>query len=959
MEKYFEALECINVLEPRCYFIPFSAEQEPVFDRESSDEFTSLNGAWGIREYKSFFDVPDDFYNKKSEKNIPVPSCVQYHGYDIIQYTNVRYPFPYNPPYVSNMNPCYHYSRSFKVKKAEKQILVFEGVDSCFYLYINKKFVGFSQISHRTSEFDITEFLTDGENRIDVLVLKWCAGSYLEDQDKWRFTGIFRDVYVLSRPKACVEDYKIETETDGEVRFTLIRGCDCQVTVDGKTEKVAEGDTVVFKIANPELWSAEAPKLYPLTISTEKEVILEEIGLSVSEIKDGVFLFNGKPIKIRGVNRHDFSHDKGATVSLADMERDIRLMKSLGVNAVRTSHYPNAPVFTKLCDRYGLYVMSESDLESHGAGSRFSKMNSSPLGTRAKVSHIAEMPLYHDAMIERQKCNVERDKNRTSVIIWSLGNEAGWGKNFYDAALWVKAHDRRPVHYEGMTCAIEEVHGENAFFNVPLDMHSRMYSSVDDLKKYVSDERETRPIVLCEYCHAMGNGPGDLKDYWELLGSSDRFMGGFIWEWADHGVLCGTDGYRYGGDFGEFLHDSNFCIDGIIGPDREIKTGTLEMKAIYQPVTITKEGRELTLESRNFFAPLDVMINITYKNMGKEIGSATRSEILKPKEKLTFEVKEAQTVIVEVVSPVHREKYGTERYSTDVIAEASFSESVDIAEIQTPCTPTFSENNRYVDVVTNDIAYTIDKVSGEMVSIRKGKTEILEAPLALNIYRAPTDNDRKIKAVWKAQFMDRSRSQARSVEIMGDTVKVEGYMAADSIVPHLFYTLTYRFFEEGVSIGIKYEKTEEYEFLPRVGFATKLNKSFKKAEYFGYGPYESYIDKRLACRKGVFETTVKENFVHYVRPQENGSHFGTEYLELTNGKNTLRAEGNFSFNLSPYSVETLEATAHDDELPARDGTYLCLDYHMSGIGSGSCGPQLNDKYKVPNKSEGTITVIIK
>ena len=959
MKKYFEGLECVNVLEPRCYFVPFAKEQNPVFERESSKEFTSLNGTWGIREYKSFFDVPEDFYNKKSEKSIPVPSCVQYHGYDIIQYTNVRFPFPYDPPFVSSLNPCYHYSRRFKVQKAERQILVFEGVDSCFYLYINNKFVGFSQISHRISEFDITDYIVDGENKIDVLVLKWCAGSYLEDQDKWRFTGIFRDVYILSRPRKCVEDYKIETELDGEVSFKLIRGCECEVTLGRKSQTVKEGETAIFKVDNPNLWSPEDPDLYRMLITTEKEVILEEIGICKSEIKDGVFLFNGKPIKLRGVNRHDFSHDKGATVSFADMERDVRLIKSLGVNAVRTSHYPNAPIFTKLCDRYGLYVMSESDVESHGAGSRYSKTNTCPLGTRAKVSHIAEMPLYRDAIIERQKCNVERDKNRTSIIAWSLGNEAGWGQNFHDAALWVKAHDRRPVHYEGMTCVIDEVHGENAFFKVPLDMHSRMYSSVESLKEYVVDERETRPIVLCEYCHAMGNGPGDLKDYWELFESSDRFMGGFIWEWADHGVLCGTKGYRYGGDFGEFLHDSNFCIDGIIGPDREIKTGTLEMKAIYQPVKITKEGSTLTLECLNYFVPLDVTVKVTYKNLGKTVGSFTKSALLAPREKISFDIKDEQTVIVEVISPMNSEKYGTDRYSTDIIASAAFSNPTHTSEKQTPSIPEFKESGRYIYVKSGDISYTIDKAIGEIISIKKGSTNIIDAPLSLNIYRAPTDNDRKVKVTWKGQYIDHAKSHARSTEIKGNSVIVEGVVSADSIVPHITYTLTYSFFTEGVSIGIKYEKCEYYEFLPRVGFATRLNKSFKKAEYFGYGPYESYIDKRLACRKDVFETTVKDNFVHYVRPQENGSHYGTEYLELTNGNNTLRAEGNFSFNLSPYSIKTIEETAHDDQLPKSDATYLCLDYHMSGIGSGSCGPQLADAYKTPDKSEGTITIIVK
>ncbi|MDR1093874.1 MAG: hypothetical protein LBL66_06970 [Clostridiales bacterium] len=564
LKPYYEQLKTVNALPPRCAYAPESGS-------------ISLNGEWGIRAYAGIRAVPDDFYTVAPADTIPVPSCAQYYGYDNFQYTNVNYPFPFDPPYVPWENPAFHYRRTVNVEKAggKKYYLAFDGVDSCFYLYVNGQFVGFSQISHRTSEFDVTDYIRGGENAVDALVLKWCAGSYLEDQDKWRFTGIFRDVSLLARPNGHIADYKIETESDGTARFQYISGgLPATLTLNGEAKTVKAGETAAFKIENPKLWTVETPYLYDLKIECAGEVVNEKVGVRAVSVENGVFKVNGKHIKLKGVNRHDFHPEKGAAVGIEDMRRDLTLMKAHNINAVRTSHYPSAPAFYRLCDELGLYVMSEADVECHGVATQNGG------GDWESVPSLFDDGQYAEAVAERNRANVAAQKNRPCVIIWSLGNESGYGDAFIRAAREVKRLDNtRPVHYEG---AFSPEHNQAGRDTSVFDMVSRMYPAPEWVaEEYLKIETETRPLVLCEYCHAMGNGPGDLKQYWDILTSSDRFMGGFVWEWKDHGVLYGGGGCKYGGDFGEAPHDGNFCIDGLVGPNWEIKPGLLNVKKVY------------------------------------------------------------------------------------------------------------------------------------------------------------------------------------------------------------------------------------------------------------------------------------------------------------------------------------------------------------------------------------------
>lgn len=586
----YQSLASVGVLPPRCAY--------------SAERTVCLNGEWEIRAYASARDALASFRQNENQSEsavvpqflrdggncafgkIDVPSCVQYYGYDTFQYTNIDYPFPFDPPHVPYENPAFHYRKRLTLQREEKRYyLTFDGVDSCFYLYINGKFIGFSQISHRTSEFDVSDAITDGENTIDVLVLKWCAGSYLEDQDKWRFTGIFRDVSLLIRPNGHIRDYKIETQTDGTVTFTYLSGeKEARVTLCGESKMCEAGQSVTFSVRAPKLWSAETPYLYAMQIECAGETISEKVGIRTVTAENGVFKINGKHVKLKGVNRHDFHPEKGAAVSEEDMHADLLLMKKLHVNAVRASHYPSAPAFYRLCDELGFYVMSEADVECHGAVTQYGDWS------YAYASTILENADYAEAILERNMSNVQAQKNRPCVIAWSLGNECGYGDVFIRAAKRVKEADgTRLVHYHGAFCPGQNpTKKDNSVFDIVSFMCDEGNEDAGTrLRAFLSDTTEHRPAVYCEYSHAMGNGPGDLTTYRKLFDSSDRCMGGFVWEWKEQGVLYPKNEsavvpqYKYGGDFGEYPHFGSFCIDGIVGPLLEYRPSAAHIEKVF------------------------------------------------------------------------------------------------------------------------------------------------------------------------------------------------------------------------------------------------------------------------------------------------------------------------------------------------------------------------------------------
>ena len=976
MEKYYQKSEDVNVLNPRAYYIPFTDKDKAFSPRRESESYIDLNGEWSVQEYETPMDVPDDFYHIWSYVDtVNVPSCLQIAGYDHMQYTNVNYPFPDNPPFVPNVNPTYNYVKWFDLENQMegRKYLCFEGVDSCFYVYLNGKFVGYSHVSHRLSEFDITDYVREYGNRLDVIVLKWNKGSYLEDQDKLRYTGIFRDVYILSRPEGHITDYRIDTALDGRVGFTLEKGESATVTLCGQKKEVKENKRIEFKIENVQLWSAENPFLYDMIIESKGEYIGEKVGVRTSEIVDGVYLFNGKPIKIRGVNRHDGNVYTGATVTVEDIERDLKLMKQLNVNAIRTSHYPNMPEFYQLCDKYGFYVMSESDVECHGVASSVPYF----AGYGNDFERLGYDAQFLDEIVNRQKLNVIVNKNRPCINFWSLGNEAGYGPNYAKASEWIKSYDTsRPVHYEHARYVDKSVNNGDDYYNTKVDVVSNMYPTIEWIKETLSDPRETRPLILCEYCHAMGNSPGDFKDYWDEIDGNIRFIGAYVWEWADHGVILEKDQQLYGGDYGETLHDGNFCMDGIITADRRLTQKSMEMKKAYEPLSFALENGTLTLRSKLYFENITALLTLTYKNDGVVEKEQAFDIDLAPQSEISLPVTSAQVIIASVTlkADAHSLRSGHE------IARAGFTKEGKREVITEKCDVIIQDANRYITVTDDKKIYYLDKANGAINSLVKLNqdgtcTSVLKSPLALNIWRAPTDNDRIIKSKWYEARINETFSEVRDYKIEDNTVTFKGYIAPVRYIPAVYYTLTYTFSKDAVTANLDYEcekyvcdapesgavtsRAPVYNFLPRIGLSTTLDKSFEKVSYFGYGPYESYIDKRLASIKDYYEDTVTNLEVDYVRPQENGSHYGTQYLNLTNGETTICVEGDFSFSALPHSAEEYEKCNHNWQLPERKYTHLCLDYYMSGIGSNSCGPALNPKYFTPRKASGKFTIKFK
>ena len=606
--RYYENLEMLheNTMSPRAYYIPASVRKDDLIEnRENSDRFLLLNGEWNFKYFDSIYEVTDVFYEEGYDisefDKIAVPGVWQMAGYDSHQYTNIRYPFPFDPPYIPQDIPCGAYVHTFtyqKEEKAPKAFLNFEGVDSCFFVWMNGTYVGYSQVSHATSEFDVTSVLKDGDNTIAVLVLKWCDGSYLEDQDKFRMSGIFRDIYLLKRPEKTIRDYHITTQVTNDIATVKM---DIQFTDPVETKIqiedkygaiVANGETVKdgvieFTVVNPILWNTENPYLYKVIFTTPDEVIVDRIGFRTITIKDAVIYINGEKIKFRGVNRHDSDPKTGFVTSVNQIKTDLTLMKQHNFNAIRSSHYPNAPYFYQMCDEYGFMVIDEADIEAHGPFMLYRKEDTDQNRFHLWNEKIADDPAWEGAIVDRVQLMVERDKNRPCIVMWSMGNESAYGCNFEKALKWTKSFDpERITQYESARYRNYDI----TYNYDDLDLYSRMYPALSEIEEYLEKDG-SKPFLLVEYCHSMGNGPGDFEDYFQMIHKDDRMCGGFVWEWCDHAIAHGEADngktiYHYGGDHGEIVHDSNFCMDGLVYPDRRPHTGLLEYKNVYRPVRV-------------------------------------------------------------------------------------------------------------------------------------------------------------------------------------------------------------------------------------------------------------------------------------------------------------------------------------------------------------------------------------
>jgi beta-galactosidase len=896
-----------------------------------------LNGDWQFAYFQRDIDVPETVTQWDT---IPVPSCWQLHGYENPNYSNINYPYPCDPPYVPDDNPCGIYQRSFELDKWGRTYFVFEGVSSCAYLYINGHYVGFTQGSHLLAEFDITDFVNQGHNTVQVKVLKWCCGSYLEDQDFFRYNGIFRDVYLLQRPEGHITDVQMIPD-DQHISLTL----------DGEAEvRIFDGDTLLtqqkmvdyfdFAPAQPVLWNAEKPHLYTVKLERAGEIITLRAGLRKIEVgPDYAILVNGVPVKFHGVNHHDTSPNRGWCQSEAELRRDLELMKSLNINCVRTSHYPPTPVFLQLCDELGLYVVCETDIETHGFLRRLPNVpyrydvesNAWPC-TKAEWKH---------EFLDRMQRMVEHFKNHPSIFMWSSGNESGHGCNQVAMLRWTKQRDpSRLVHAEDASRK-GQIHNADVF--------SMMYSSLQEVERFALCDDINMPVFLCEYSHAMGNGPGDVWDYNALFDRYPKLTGGCIWEWADH-VVNVNGVQRYGGDFpGEQTHDGNFCCDGLVFSDRSLKAGSLEAKAAYQPIRTSYEDGVLTVYNRLDFTNLEEYeFRYTIEADGEVVA----------REELWLHAAPHTSVCVEVPYERSTAQFGVflnaELWKDGVLwAHTQHPLPFDTVQTEETALLELTETDRDIIAQGQQFLYTFSKHYGAFTSMLiDGREQLADKPI-LTAFRAPTDNDRDTRFMWqqldewRGENLDKSSVKIYRCFVEEGCIVVEGALAGISRAPLMKFTQRVSVYADGtVKTQLQGNIRKDAFWLPRMGYEFSLPGEMGHFAYYANGPYESYRDLCHAGRIGLFESTAEKEYVHYVRPQEHGNHTSARWLRIGDLE---FAAADMEVCVSQYSTAALTKAEHTDELVSDGKIHLRIDYKVSGIGSNSCGPELEKMYRLDEK----------
>ena len=978
-------------------------------DREKSPYFKLLNGNWKF----SFADTPagaiKDFhktdFDSSDWKQIDVPSNWEMRGYGRPIYTNSVYPFVVNPPYISDDdNPVGQYLRTFDIPKdwdGRQIVLHFAGVYSAYYVWVNGQPVGYAEDSCLPSEFDITSRVKTGKNQIAVKAFRWADGSYLEDQDHWRLSGIYREVFLEARPKLGFDDISVRTKPIAgskdwrllirprlknqysddysglKARFALYQDGKKLDTPDGRMEIQArriikefrpQRENVPFGLLNtvvsqPELWNAETPNLYTLVceLLNKKGKVVEatsvRIGFRTSEIKDGVFFINRQKVKLVGVNRHDHDHENGKTVTRADMLRDVLLMKQLNFNAVRTSHYPNDAYFYDLCDEYGLYVMDEANVESHGV--------------RGLISNSPE---WASAFIQRAVRMVQRDKNHPSIVMWSLGNESGMGANHAGMSGWIKDADpTRPVHYEGASADMEDPryvpfndkknysqairYNGNPTDAAYVDMLSRMYPSVAQLDEMTKADNGNRPIVMCEYSHAMGNSLGNLEEYWDLIRSKDRLIGGFIWDWIDQGLLKKTDDGRsffaYGGDYGDQPNSGNFCINGVIASDRTLKPGSLQCKYVFQPINVIKTpSGNFEIHNRYDFTNLDTLHG-SYKILknGVEVGSGQLPpQRLAPQQKGNFSPpsfeRDPKAEYSVQISFAHKKAppwVGEDKVvAYNELIYPTQSQSVEEADTEFKVT----EKDGSFEVVTGEDVCVIDQKTGLLSSWKRGATPIISSPLKPNFWRALTDNDirggkldKKGSKYWADAF---DKSKLTSVKMVKNDTGIQSTFELPQGKGELVITYAEAKYGTGISIWCMLKRDMgKCPLMPRLGFQTTVANMFSKTEYFGRGPFENYVDRKTAALIGVYQSPSDQLTHDYVRPQENGNRCDCRWVSVANESGVglyvnrypfLEKSTPFSFSVWPYAVENLRQAQHTTDLKRGDDLTVNIDYGQMGVG---------------------------
>ncbi len=975
--RFYEDLKHINEnrLPQRSFYIPSGAA-----------EYTLLNGKWNF----CYFANGDVATEPKKWDKIDVPGCWQLYGYEDPNYTNINYPYPCDPPYVPEINPMGVYERTFIVARdLKRRYLVMEGVSSCAEVFVNGNYVGYTQGSHLQAEFDITDFVKSGKNTLRIKVRKWCSGSYLEDQDFFRFNGIFRDVYILARPEGHIVDVDITTKNNDTIVIKTGKAATVRVLDKGEeianTEIDGEGE---ITIDAPILWNAENPYLYEVEIAAAGEIITQYVGFRTISISENYeVLVNGTPIKFKGVNHHDSTPDKGWCMSDEDIIRDLALMKKLNINTIRTSHYPPTPRFLDYCDKMGFYVVLETDIETHGFVRRHADVG---YGYDVESGEWpCTQPEWKEAHVERMVRAVERDKNHTSIVMWSTGNESGHGENHIAMIEWAKQRDpSRLIHCEdasrtfwhrgkaGLENAqrkLEEAKKHNGDVEAAeaklaeakqsyetmdvnrrrTDVFSAMYPGVDELIGWASEDTIDQPVFLCEYAHAMGNGPGDLFNYVEAFYNNSKLNGGCIWEWVDHVVL--VDGVqKYGGDFKELTHDNNFCCDGLVFSDRSLKAGSMEAKVAYAPFRISYDKGSLKITNHFDFTDFNTC---KVKYAVTVDGQTVEQDVLrleaKPKETVNIILKEDLPKVCELGAYITVTLYdaagadlGT--LQCEIPCERAQKPADEREEIE------LIEDGIYVYAKGKNFTYRYNKQLANIDSIvAYGKEQLREA-VTLSAWRATTDNDCRMRGkwlntnIWEGENLDIAFIKPYETKVEGGEITVSAGLAGVSRQPVLRYTQTVTFFTDGsVDICLDCQVKERSHWLPRLGYVFPLTSANSEFSYFGMGPLENYNDLNNHCRMDWFKSNADKEYVNYVRPQEHGVHTNVKRLSIGNYLNFSGER--FEANVSRYTIAQIEKATHTDEIGESKGVDLRIDYKNSGLGTASCGPITRPQFRLSEK----------
>lgn len=982
-------IDGINRMPARAHFLTFPSKEKALLNNNRyTHAFKNLNGVWKFMFLDAPEYSPEGFFNSDLDvtkmDDITVPGNWQLQGYGKMHYSDLWYNFPINPPYVPTENPTGIYKRTFFVEESyrDKKIIIrFCGVDSAYHLWINGKEVGYSKVARNESEFDITDIIRVGEeNDVTVRVYQWSDGTYLEDQDMWWESGIFRDVELIGVPKDGINDYKVIADLDDEykngifkveaflrttkevnVTFELVDAG--ENTVFTKTVVAKEGKACIDEvIADVNHWTAETPYLYKLFMTVEDdgqivEVIPQNVGFRNIRLNGETFLVNGVAIKFKGVNRHDYSPQNGRVVSREEIEKDIILMKQFNINAIRTSHYPNSYYLYDLCDEYGMYLIAETDLECHG------------FELTGDYKWITDDPSWELAYVSRMTRMIERDKNHPAIIFWSLGNESAFGCNF--RKMTDVAHEMDPtrlVHYEG------DFDVESA------DVYSTMYTWIENPKKpyLMKDiiEKSKKPHVHCEYCHAMGNGPGNLKDYQDLVYAHDKLQGGFVWEWFDHGIESFTESgekyYRYGGDFGDDPSNKDFCIDGLIMPDRTPSPGLYEYKKVIEPITTTAVDIQkgiINLLSRYDFANLD-RFNLVYKVMEDDvilqtgfmavpsIEARANKDITLPYDLSAIKVKPGAHYYVNISYQLREDtsyassghELATAQFELPLYKEGIVVRPEGILNVE--------KEHTTLHVKGANFSLDFNLVNGNLMNIVRDGMQVLSKGPRLTLWRAPISNDMEIiDKLKKVYFLHLEHEVVMNIDyhMEGNILKVEvdTINSTTNSAWHFKTKYVYTVCPSG-DILIDVEGTPSGrvdlapDMLPRIGVSMHLDKSMEHVRYFGMGPGENYADSKEAAQMGLYANTVDGLFTNYVIPQENGNHMGCKWVSMTNDRGMgllASTEGDFNFSASWYEDKDLDDAKHTCDLVKRDYIVFNVDYKQNALGTNSCGQWQLDKYR--------------